>query len=266
MNDIYFEKCGQCAHGELVRDNHDEFYLCKVHKSPTQCDGDKVAVRSVKLIAHTPNPMAVIEKAASMCYNSKPTNSGRIAKSCYNSGHTSVFEHATFTFEITGVSRAFLAQITRHRIASFSVRSQRYCVEDGFKSVWPTEFINNPLMATQYARALENSQYAYDLLREIGAEPEDARSVLPNACETRMVVTMNARELMSFCGLRLCTRAQWEIRKVAQMMVECVREVAPDIAEFLRPNCERYAPYNFCTERESCGRHPTLAEVFEKRE
>ena len=266
MNDPWFEKCFVCTHGKLVRDNHDEYLLCQLNKSPRECDGDKVAVCSVTLIAHTPNPMAVIEKAASMCYDSKPTKSGRIAKACYSSGHTSVFEHATFTFEITGVSRAFLAQITRHRIASFSVRSQRYCVEDGFRSVWPNEFINNKLMARQYERALENAQFTYDLLRELGAEPEDARSVLPNACETRMVVTMNARELMSFCGLRLCTRAQWEIRKVAQMMVDCVREVAPDVAEFLRPNCERYAPYSFCTERESCGRHPTLTEVFEKRE
>lgn len=264
VNDPNYEKCAQCAMGIQVRDNHDEFYLCNAGADQMQCGGNLTTQAKVTLVAHTPDPLGVIEKAASMCYDSTSKKKGRIARTCYRSGHTSVFEHASFTFEITGVSRALLAQITRHRIASFSVRSQRYCDEDGFRVVMPPKMANNAHAAIAFRQAIEHSKDAYRELQHLGIANEDARFVLPNACETKMVMTMNVRELIAFCGLRLCTRAQWEIRQVAQQMVDCVREVAPEIAEYLRPKCERYAPYNFCTEDKSCGRHPTLAEVYDE--
>ena len=264
MNDSYMEKCETCKHSKLMRDNHDEFYRCLIGKHCSTCEGDRSIEPVVKIVAFTPNPLAVIEKAASMCYDSKPTKSGRIANACYQSGHTSVFEHASFTFELTGVSRAFLAQITRHRIASFSVRSQRYCKEDGFQYIMPKSVMKDNTDAKFFVEAMDSTTDIYQLLVDSGIEPEDARFVLPNACETKMIVTMNVRELISFCGLRLCTRAQWEIRGVVRQMVECVNEVAPEIAKYLKPNCERYAPYCFCTEGKPCGKYPSLREVFEK--
>lgn len=263
MNDPMYEKCEKCKHGKLVRDNHDEFHICELHKMPFECSLIDEVKPIVHLVACTPNAMKVIEQAASICYNSKPTEKFRIAKACYASGHTSVFEHASFTFEISGVSRAFLAQITRHRIASFSVRSQRYCKEDGFHFIVPRT-VKSHAETDLYNDAMESMRDAYEMLIEAEIPAEDARFVLPNACETRMIVTMNARELISFCGLRLCKRAQWEIRAITQLMVEAVRTVEPELANLLRPNCERYYPNCFCTERESCGRHPTLAEVFKK--
>lgn len=260
MNDPYYETCSRCENGVEVMDNHDRYFLCNNDSTPQKCV--KQVRKSVRLIAHTPDPLSVIESAAAVCYNSKPTKSGRIAKQCYKSGHTSVFEHASFTFEITGVSRALLAQITRHRIASFSVRSQRYCSEDDFATVIPNSVQKNNA-DNIFRSAIVACRSAYKRMVNAGVPKEDARFVLPNACETTIVMTMNMRELINFCGLRMCSRAQWEIRGVAIAMAECVREVEPQLAEYLRPNCERYAPYYFCTETHGCGKHPMLSEVFD---
>ena len=187
-------------------------------------------------------------------------------------GHESPVEHASFTFAIEGVSRSLLAQITRHRIASFSVQSQRYVREKAFEYVLPPEIAAVPQAKALFEQQMERDQQAYDQLTEIlsarhqealeqqGMPPEeaakaarkkaieDARFVLPNACCTKMVMTMNVRSLYNFFRLRCCNRAQWEIREVArQMLLEC-RKAAPHLFAKAGPAC-LYGP---CSEGKMC--------------
>ena len=170
--------------------------------------------------------------------------------------HDSVLEHASFTFGIEGVSRTLLAQITRHRLASFSVQSQRYVsYEDGFGYVIPPSITKlGPVAVAEYQVQMQIMHEWYSRwLEQLGKEgAEDARFVLPGACETRMMVTMNARELRHFFGLRMCTRAQWEIRALAKQMHKLCMEVAPALFADAGPGCVRGA----CPEGEkSCRRH-----------
>lgn len=225
---------------------------------------------NVKLIAYTQlannamsaDPLAVVEQAACVCYDSKPTDTFRIAKGCMKSGHTSVFEHISFTFHVSGVSRALLAQLTRHRIASYSVRSQRYCDEYGFKYVTPST-VEKTASDIYYAEVMSAAGDAYDGLIDAGMPCEDARMVLPNACCTELVVTMNARALIEASRQRLCSRAQWEIRDLFTAMKREVATVCPFVAEQMRPQCEADPKHPFCTEAKSCGRHKKLAEVYQ---
>lgn len=221
----------------------------------------------VELISHTPNPVATIERAASTCYDSQPTD-GRIMRHCYKSGHHSVLEFADFSFKIEGVSRALTHQLVRHRMASYAQRSQRYCTEDGFEYVTPKTIAKNDETAELYQGIMENIQTAYDALIAYGVPAEDARMLLPNACCSQICVKMNLRELIHFCNERLCACAQWEIREMARLMVKAVVEVEPELAEFLVPKCEKHAPYCFCTEtkKRSCGRHPVIGDVMNKKE
>ena len=209
----------------------------------------------------TENPVDAIEEAASNCYDSAPTG-GKIMRACYNSGHHSVLEFAQFTFHITGVSRALLAQLTRHRHCGFAVRSQRYCNEDGFKTVVPPSIQGNPQALEAYNRLIEDIQDTYKYLQYLGIENEDARYVLPNACETTLELTCNGRELIHMMNERLCTRAQWEIRELFYKIKAILKEKCPDFAVFCVPKCERYS-LHFCTEHKTCGRHPTLKEIGE---
>lgn len=226
----------------------------------------KQTTLSCKLIAYTrpvvgdDDPLDVVECAAAMCYDSQPNPFHKLARGCYRTGHTSVFEHISFSFEVSGVSRALLAQLTRHRNTAFSVRSQRYCAEDNFGYIEPLG-VDHEVFREAMSQACE----AYNTLKSLGATNEDARAVLPNACETKLVVSMNARELMHFCNLRLCSRAQQEIRQLALAMREEVEKISPDLAEYLVPQCEAKSPFNFCPERKSCGRHPTLKEVYDEK-
>lgn len=214
----------------------------------------------VNIISYTQDPILSVERAASVCYDSTPSKDGKIMKACIKSGHTSVVEHASFEFEITGVSRALLSQLTRHRIASYSVRSQRYVGENGFKYVTPPSIAKDLDNLITYDFMMNRIAEAYDSLVSSGVPKEDARMLLPNACETKIVMTMNARELMNFCHERMCSRAQWEIRKLATLMKEKVQEIAPEIAEFMVPKCEMHEiPY--CPEAKSCGRHKKLKEM-----
>lgn len=226
---------------------------------------------NVKLIAYTQiannamtaDPLAVVEQAACVCYDSKPTDTFRIAKGCMQSGHTSVFEHISFTFHVSGVSRALLAQLTRHRIASYSVRSQRYCDETDFAWVTPPSTETSDC-EDFYTHAMINAGLFYeDLVEEAGIPAEDARMVLPNACCTELVVTMNARALIQASRQRLCSRAQWEIRDLFTAMKREVASVCPFVAEQMRPQCEADPEHPFCTEAKSCGRHKKLAEVYQ---
>lgn len=227
---------------------------------------------NVELIAYTqlccthdcvkPDPVAIVEMAASVCYDSKPTRGFAIAQACAESGHMSVFEHINFVFHVTGVSRALLAQITRHRHAGFSVRSQRYVSESGFSYYTPSKFENDTNLSASFRDAMDTIQLGYDELIQLGAAKEDARYVLPNACCTSMFVSANARALIEMSRLRLCQRAQKEIRELFRELKAKVFDVSPVVSDLMVPSCEIHQQYPFCPERKSCGRHSTLEEVY----
>lgn len=216
----------------------------------------------VTLTRVTENPVGAIEEAASNCYNSEPTG-GKIMKSCYKSGHHSVLEFCDFTFHIEGVSRALTHQLVRHRLASYAQRSQRYCSEDGFRYVIPGSIKNNPTAKNLYTELIEDIEILYKGLQEAGVPNEDARYILPNACETTIEVKMNFRTLIHFMNERLCTRAQWEIRQMAREMKRCIEEQYPELAKYLVPKCEVHNEIHFCTEHSTCGRHPKLKDIYD---
>lgn len=220
----------------------------------------------VTLTRITGDPILAIEEAASNCYDSTPSSDGKILNHCVKSGHTSVTEFCHFTFHITGVSRALLAQLTRHRHASFAVRSQRYCDEDGFKYVIPPSILNNPEALDLFYEFMIDCQGVYIKLQSFGISNEDARFVLPNACETVLEVEFNLRSLMNFMNERLCTCAQWEIRQLAQEMRKLIISQVPKFADYLVPKCEKNGrEFGACNESKSrtCGRHPRLTDIFE---
>ena len=224
----------------------------------------------VTLLTYTPEPEKIVAAAARCCYsnddpdklldNMTDDKAAKFLQKLNDLGHQSPLEHVSFTFAISGVSRALLAQITRHRLASFSVRSQRYC---GFES---SDFVKPPLIAKSevanvFDEALEQCKNNYDRLIDAGIAKEDARMVLPNAAMTSMVVTMNARELLHFFSLRCCTRAQWEIRNLANDMVRLVKKAAPNLFAKAGAACDQlgYCPEGkFC-----CGRAPSLNKLLE---
>ena len=212
------------------------------------------------------NPlMKVVEQCASVCYDSEPDfHDYRIAKGCAKTGHMSVFEHAYFTFHVSGISRACLAQLSRHRHLSLSVRSQRYCDEsgNGVRCIIPKAFNDEQLEIAMQTYREEIDKY--QVLLASGAAKEDARMVLPNAMETELYLSANARALIEASHLRLCNRAQEEIRTMFGKMKEEVKQVSPEIADMMVPQCEVNPNYPFCTERESCGRHKKLSEVYKK--
>lgn len=206
----------------------------------------------VSLISMTTEPEEAIAKAASNCYDSEPSQ--KVVNGCYKSGHLSVFEFAQFHFRIEGISRACSHQLVRHRTASFAQRSQRYVNESQFAYVTPNS-IKKSEFYDDYVSLMGEIQELYKLATDKGIPAEDARFMLPNACETTLDMSMDFRNLMHFCNERLCSRAQWEIRTVAELMVKCVRDVAPNLAKYLVPKCEMRYPY-FCPEIKGCGRHP----------
>lgn len=242
---------------------------------------------NVTLLAHTPKPERLVATAARLCYSADDVatimdemcdhDAEKQIKLLQSIGHESPFEHITFSFSIEGVSRSLLAQITRHRLASFSVRSQRY-VKMGEDVVIPPEIdIDSdakPYFDTAISTAYEcyeqiskilKNYYVSDGMDEKSAEKkaiEDARFVLPNAACTSMIMTMNARELLHFFRLRTCNRAQWEIREVADnMLAECYK-VAPTIFKDAGCGC----CYGTCPEGHmSCGK-PRKAEIDEIKE
>ena len=216
----------------------------------------------VTLTRVTENPIGAIEEAACNCYNSEPTG-GKIMKSCYNSGHHSVLEFCDFTFHIEGVSRALTHQLVRHRLASYAQRSQRYCGENGFDYVVPSSIKNNEETLHTYTALMGYINMQYEKLQTLGISNEDARMILPNACETVIEVKMNLRSLIHFMNERLCTRAQWEIRQLAREMKRCVEEQYPELAEYLVPKCEIHKNQPFCPEHSTCGRHPRLKNIYD---
>lgn len=203
---------------------------------------------NVQLLAHTPAPEQLVAASAKLCYSAASIadlaaiEADKAAEFIDKlpEAHQSPFEHISFTFGIEGVSRAMLAQITRHRIASFSVQSQRYVdMSDGFGYVIPESIEQNPEARDVFDAFMRGIDTLYTYLRSCGIPAEDARFILPNACHTQMIVTMNARELMHFFSLRCCKRAQWEIRAVADEMLRLCKEVAPEIFAKAGPGCVR---------------------------
>lgn len=220
----------------------------------------------VTLTRVTENPILAIEEAASNCYNSEATGNGKIMKHCIKSGHTSVTEFCDFTFHIEGISRALSHQLVRHRMASYAQRSQRYCSEDGFEYITPYSIKTDADAWREYDKVMCLIQDAYNNLQKLGIPNEDARMVLPNACETVIEVKMNLRALMNFMNERLCTCAQWEIRQLALAMKKAIVEKYPELEEYFVPKCEKNGPqFGACNESKSrsCGRHPRLEEIFE---
>ncbi len=223
----------------------------------------------VVLISHTPEPERVVALAARLCTSAADLNelleeisddeAARLVRAIVRRGHLSVVEHAYFTFALEGLSRAASHQLVRHRIASYSQQSQRYVrLEGGVPHIVPSAVADDEARREVFDGALEACEQAYEKLLELGAAPEDARYVLPNATETRLLVSMNARSLLHFFELRLCRRAQEEIRRVAQLMLDQVRQVAPVLFETAGPPCETR---DFCPEGpNSCGRLATLRE------
>lgn len=229
---------------------------------------------NVELIAYTQpvdqcgdkNPISIVERAASICYNSEPTDTYKIAKGCKLTGHLSVLEHISFTFHISEVSRALLAQLTRHRHCSYSVRSQRYVSEENFEYANP--FNDGTEESVFFEDTMKEIAEDYSTLKKMfKVENEDARSVLPNACYTELYFTANARALIEASHLRLCARAQKEIRDMFGLMKQEVNKVAPEIAEWMVPSCEINPKYPFCPEgKRCCGRHKNLSEVYKSDE
>lgn len=224
----------------------------------------------VELIRQTMESESVVALAAKLCYAGGDLDSllGKIAVNDQRSflrkiremGHESVLEHVSFSFLVEGVSRALLAQLTRHRIASFSVQSQRYVsYNKGFGYVVPpaVRALGDEAVA-EYDAQMAQMQTWYDGWQQKLHANEDARFVLPNACETRLLVTMNARELRHFFELRMCERAQWEIRELAGRMFELCYSAAPELFEDAGPGCLRGA----CPEGEkSCGRQAEIRKL-----
>jgi len=175
----------------------------------------------VTLIQATPNPIETIAQIASICYDSDPKNPMGLVKHLYRNGHHSVLEHIYFTFKIEGISRACSHQLVRHRHCSFTQRSQRYCSEDGFGVVEP-KTIHDIDQKGGYAHLMHTITEHYEELQFHKVPNEDARYVLPNACETSLYLSCNLRELIHLANERLCVRAQWEIRELVQQMIALV--------------------------------------------
>jgi thymidylate synthase (FAD) len=169
-------------------------------------------------------------------------------------GHTSVVEHTCFTFAISGVSRSLTHQLVRHRIASYSQQSQRYVNLSNPQYVVPPTIAGNSEMSAEYRATMELIWRQYNALLQLGIPAEDARYVLPNATCTNILVTMNARELLHFFELRCCLHAQWEIRELADAMLDEVKQVAPTIFAHAGASCEARG---VCPEKKTdCPRYP----------
>ena len=189
---------------------------------------------NITLIQQTPNPIETIAQIASICYDSDPKDPMKLVKHLYRNGHHSCFEHIYFTFKIEGISRACSHQLVRHRMCSFTQRSQRYCSEDGFNIVLPKSIAMIDEKGA-YFDLMDHIEGHYHELQALGVPNEDARMVLPNACATELYLSCNLRELIHIANERLCTRAQWEIRELVQKMVALVD---PDLQFMLVPKCK----------------------------
>lgn len=249
----------------------------------------------VDLISHTPEPEKLVATAAKLCYSSSNIDSLRegltdektesFIDMLVSIGHESVMEHVSFTFGIEGISRACSHQLVRHRIASYSQKSQRYVNENGFEFITPPEIDALPKAKSEFDRIMETITESYEKIADMLTEKhktdfiaqgldektaaskarklanEDARFLLPNACETKIVVTMNVRSLFNFFKHRCCNRAQWEIRAVANEMLRLCLQSAPHIFRHAGPSCVADGK---CPEgKMSCGKIKEIRAYFD---
>ena len=230
----------------------------------------------VELLAHTPDALSLIYAAFRQCYHAgfvgemwpkllkgeiDRQKQADFVEQVMASGHVSPIEHVSFTFAVQGVSRALTHQLVRHRIASYSQQSQRYVDGSDFDYILPPSIAKNEQARERFIRCINDIGEAYrqikELLEEAGHDKakEDARFLLPQAAETRIVVTMNCRSLLNFFEHRCCMRAQWEIRALAEAMLRECRKALPAVFDCAGARCERlgYCPEG---ERFTCGRYP----------
>lgn len=248
---------------------------------------------NVELLQYNPDCEKIVAAAAKLCYSSAKIEgildgldeekTEKFLNRLVSLGHESPTEHVTFTFGIEGVSRSLTHQLVRHRLASYSQKSQRYVNEGQFEFVTPPEIEAMPEAKEEYLKAMADDVASYNKLADIlfkkhyeqmilsgmdekkaktAAEKkaiEDARYVLPNACETKIIVTMNTRSLMNFFRHRCCERAQWEIRDLACRMLMLVKEVAPTLFKYAGPACVS----GKCPEGDmSCGKMLEKRKMF----
>ncbi len=248
----------------------------------------------VTLISHTPEPEKLVAIAGKLCYSSSDIGSLKdgltddkiknYVKMLVSIGHESVMEHVSFTFGIEGISRACSHQLVRHRIASYSQKSQRYVNESGFEFITPPAIHEVPEAEAEYMKMISEITESYNKISDLLTDHhksnfinegldektalskarkmanEDARFILPNACETKIVVTMNVRSLFNFFRHRCCNRAQWEIRNVANEMLRLCLEVAPNIFCNTGASCVSEGK---CPEgKMSCGKMAEMKKQF----
>ena len=225
----------------------------------------------VKLLEYTPEPERVVAMAARLCYSASGAEElserlseaevKKMVKKMVALGHASTIEHVSFTFGIEGVSRVLTHQLVRHRIASYDQQSQRYVASHGFQYITPPTIEANPEAKARFDSLLTEIRSAYDDLVEMGIPKEDARYVLANAAETKILVTMNARTLLHFFNLRCCNRAQWEIREMAYKMLAEVKKVAPTLFHNAGASCVNTGR---CPEGElACGKFSEMMKLRE---
>ena len=218
----------------------------------------------VNLIKYTPEPEKMIAVAARLCYSPAGVDEledglssediKKLVRFVIKSGHHSTVEHISFTFAVEGVSRALTHQLVRHRIASYNQQSQRYVkFKDNFEYITPPSLKKDKDIREKYDSLILSIHNLYMELLDSGIGAEDARYILPNASETKIIVSMNSRELLHFFTLRCCNRAQWEIRELAIRMLKLVKNLAPLVFEKAGPNCLRGS----CREGKfTCGNPP----------
>ena len=195
----------------------------------------------ITLLTHTPGPESLCAQAAAICYRSEPST--KVLRHCLEAGHLSIFEHASATFRIEGISRVTSHQLVRHRIGwIYSQVSQRYTGCSRKEVVIPEG------LDERFYNAIYAAYDAYEAMISDGVPKEDARYILPNAAQTDLIVTANFRALLHFFELRLCLRAQWEIRELAEEMWQECRKIAPVVFKWAGPNCDR------CREKSCPGR------------
>ncbi len=204
----------------------------------------------VKLVKYTPEPEKTVAVAARLCYspaggeelfeNLTNEEAQKLVRFVVKSGHLSTTEHITFTFAVEGVSRALTHQLVRHRLASYNQQSQRYVkFFDNFEYITPPAVAGNSRVLGKFESMIKSIHSFYEEMLKSGVEAEDARYILPAASETKIIVTMNGRELLHFFTVRCCSRAQWEIKELAIVMLKLVKKVSPVVFEKAGPNCLR---------------------------
>ncbi len=224
---------------------------------------------TAELLSHTPQPERTVALAARLCYSARgvadldagfgEAEVASLLDKLLGMGHFSALEHAQFVFGVEGISRACSHQLVRHRMASYSQQSQRYVALHEVHAVVPPAVAGDPQKAARFREKLEDIWAFYRELVDDGVAPEDARYILPNACETKLVVSMNARELRLFFRLRLCRRAQWEIRDLARAMLRAATPAAPLLFRDAGPGCLAGA----CPESAySCGEAAAVRAEF----